>query len=76
MTDKKTTDLIRKQLSVRKRKLYCSHDADKPCDDCRKRISGNVSNISGNVGGIYGNVSGITATAEEIRKILMKEAKA
>ena len=55
------TEKIKKHLKLIKQgKLYCKHNIEKICDECRKRITGYVSEIRGDVSGIRGDVSGIS----------------
>jgi hypothetical protein len=64
--DKKMVDRINKQLRfVEQGKLFCSHNAESACDDCRKKLTGNIS-------GLTGDLTKIEGKAEDIKKILLE----
>ena len=76
--DKKMQKKIKKQLSLREDKLYCSHNVEKPCDYCRKKLTGDISGLTGNISSgltgdisrLTGNISGIEGDTKEIIKML------
>src|SRR3990167_5524324 len=59
---------IRKQIAYTEKKLFCEHNKDIACKDCRKRLYGKISSglfgeissrLYGNISGLYGNISGL-----------------
>ncbi len=64
--DEEIKKKIISQLKLRVNKLFCGHNKECVCDNCKKKISGDVSGISGDVSGISGDVSGIRGNASEI----------
>lgn len=64
--NKQMEEKIKSQLSILKPKLHCQHNAETPCDGCRKKITGNISS------GLTSDISGIKGDAEEIIKLLEK----
>ena len=81
--DKEMQDKIKKQLDyIGLNRLFCNHNKDKVCDDCRKRFTGEISpeltgNISprltGNISRLTGNISGIKGKVEDIIQILAEK---
>ena len=48
--DKEMQDKIKKQLDYKElNKLFCNHNKDKVCDNCCKRLTGNITGIKGKV---------------------------
>ena len=50
--EKVMEERIKNQLSLVEYKLFCSHNKEKACEECLKKIKGDVSGIRGNVSGI------------------------
>lgn len=57
---------MKKELTRIKNKFYCKHSINDICEECRKKVRGDVSGISGNVSGISGNVTGISGDVSGI----------
>jgi len=59
--DKEMQDKIKKQLDYKElNRLFCNHNEDKVCDDCRKRVTGKISpELTGNITGVEGKIKDI-----------------
>ena len=73
--DKEMQDKIKKQLDyIGLNRLFCNHNKDKVCDDCRKRFTGDISPwLTGNISRLTGNISGIKGKVEDIIQILAEK---
>lgn len=58
---------ILNQLKLVENVLYCEHNDKSACNECKKKIRGDVTGIHGDVTGIYGNVTGIRGDVSGIR---------
>jgi len=63
-------ELIKKQLKLKEKRLYCEHNEKEACKECMNNIIGNVTGVFGNVSEINGDVSNIIGNVEDIIEVL------
>ena len=71
--DKEMQDKIKKQLDYKElNRLFCNHNEDKVCDDCRKRVTGKISpELTGEISPeLTGNITGVEGKIKDIIQIL------
>jgi hypothetical protein len=55
--EKEMKKRIQTQLKKKERKLFCEHNNKEVCEDCKKKIEGDVSELYGDVSRIKGDVA-------------------